>query len=125
MTDQTTTNNLAIVCNVNAIDAVHREQHGMTTQALFAAVRDIQEFPVGYAFRLPEEMLVKGAEFIAYERLCCPFFNFSLEVEPNGGPIWLRLTGSEEIKQLIRVELGGLLNDHLAHQMGVSKRTGP
>ena len=120
MTDQNTTNSTAIACNVMAIDAAHREQHGITTRELFTAVQDVEELPTGYTFRLPEAMLIKGAEFIAYERLCCPFFNFSLDVEPDRGPIWLRLTGSTEIKQLMQVEFRSLLNERLVHKMGLS-----
>ena len=120
MTDQNITNNTAIACNVMAIDAAHRELHGITTQELFTAMQDVEELPTGYAFRLPEDRLLKAAEFIAYERLCCPFFNFSLDVEPNGGPIWLRLTASTEIKQLMQVEFRSLLNGSLVHKMDLS-----
>jgi len=54
-------------------------------------------------------VLTKAAEFISLERLCCPFLRFSLEVEPEGGPIWLRLTGREGVKAFIREEVGELL----------------
>ena len=68
--------------------------------------------PDGYAFRLPNEsdVLLKAAEFIALERLCCPFFGFSLEVEPEGGALWLRLTGREGVKPFIHAEIGGHLS---------------
>ncbi len=121
MTDQTTSNDTPLVCDMTAIDAAHREQHGITARELFAGVQDIQELPGGYAFHLPDTMLIKAVEFITNERLCCPFFQFSLDVEPNHGSIWLRLTGSAEVKRLIQVELGALLTPQLAHQMGIAK----
>ncbi len=121
MTEGTTTNNTAIACNMTAIEAAHREQHGITVRALFAAVQDIRALPGGYAFKLPEAMVIKAAEFIANERLCCPFFEFALDVAPNRGPIWLRLTGSEEAKQLISVEFSTLLDPRLAHQLDALK----
>jgi hypothetical protein len=78
---------------------------------VFRAVTDIRELPDGYAFRLPvgPDALLKAAEFISIEKLCCPFLGFVLEVEPEGGPVWLRLTGREGVKAFIREEISGLL----------------
>ena len=39
------------------------------------------------------------------ERLCCPFLTFTLEVSPERGPLLLRLTGAEGVKDFIRAEL--------------------
>ncbi|MBA2392489.1 MAG: hypothetical protein H0V70_07050 [Ktedonobacteraceae bacterium] len=39
--------------------------------------------------------------YIANERLCCPFLHFTVEIEPHGGPFWLRLTGGEGVKEYI------------------------
>jgi hypothetical protein len=41
------------------------------------------------------------AHFVEHERQCCPFYHFALEVEPNGGPLWLRLTGGAGVKQFM------------------------
>ena len=61
-----------------------------------------EELPDGFAYRFaPDDaILLTLAEFIARERLCCPFFRFQLDLEP-GGPLWLRLTGSDGAKELI------------------------
>ncbi len=45
-------------------------------------------------------------EFITAERECCPFFRFELIVEPDDGPVWLRLRGSDEVKAFVFGELG-------------------
>lgn len=45
-----------------------------------------------------------AAEFIVYERLCCPFLNFELDVERDTNRLWLRLRGQEGIKEFIRLE---------------------
>jgi hypothetical protein len=39
------------------------------------------------------------------ERLCYPFFDFVIEVECDGGPVWLRMTGGEEAKGILRAGL--------------------
>ena len=41
------------------------------------------------------------AEWIGLERACCPFLRFALDVEPNIGAVWLRLTGTARVKEFI------------------------
>jgi len=105
---------------MNAIDPAERERHIATAIEVFRAVQLIQELPNGYAFRLPNEtsLLLKTAEFIANERLCCPFFGFKVEIEPEGGPLWLHLTGSEGVKPFIQAEIGEALDDTVAQSAG-------
>jgi len=43
------------------------------------------------------------------ERLCCPFFGFGLRIKPEGGAVWLSLTGRDGIKPFIRAEIGQAL----------------
>jgi hypothetical protein len=45
-----------------------------------------------------------AAEWISFERLCCPFFSFQLDIASEGAPIWLRMTGREGVKQFMQVE---------------------
>jgi hypothetical protein len=63
--------------------------------------------PAGYAFQFAPhtETLRLLVDFVANERLCCPFFTFTIRVEPEGGPIWLELTGKVGIQAFIRAEL--------------------
>ena len=105
-----------IACDLTAIDAAERAQHTLTTEQLFAAVQQTDELPDGYAFRLPAEHLLDAAHFIANERLCCPFFTFTLQQEPNGGSLWLKLTGSAEVKQFVQAEFGAILQPEGSHR---------
>jgi hypothetical protein len=101
-------NQLPLTCDWTAIDAAQREHHQANTEQLLAAVQATQELPEGYAFRFSAEpdLIIKMAEFIALERLCCPFFTFVLEVKPAGGPLWLKLTGRPGVKQFLQAEFG-------------------
>jgi hypothetical protein len=105
-------------CDMTAIEASQRGRHIATIDALFSNAGEIRELPNGYAFRLPNEsdVLLKAAEFIALERLCCPFFGFAIEVEPEGGALWLSLTGREGVKPFIVAEVG----QHLTASLPVS-----
>ena len=73
-----------------------------------AAGQEVRELPDGYALRLPAEsvMIKDVAEWITLERLCCPFFRFEMEVEQEGGAMWVRLTGREGVKEFTKLELG-------------------
>ncbi len=95
-------------CVMDAIEQSQRQQHLATAKVVFAAVNEVRDLPNGYAFRLPKasEMLRKVGDFIAFEQLCCPFFGFTLEVEREGGAVWLQLTGREGVKPFIQAEIG-------------------
>jgi hypothetical protein len=99
-----------LACDMSAIEPGLRAEHIATGGRVFPAAEEIRELADGYAFRLSGEsdVLLKAAEFISLERLCCPFLGFAIGVEPEGGPVWLRLTGREGVKAFIREGGGGL-----------------
>lgn len=78
---------------------------------LFRSVQSKHELPDGDAFELPNDsdVLLTSAEFISLERLCCPFFGFELQVEREGGSVWLSLRGRDGVKQFIMAEIGEYL----------------
>lgn len=96
-----------IACVPNALTAVQRQRWLELGRQLYPAVREIQELPGGYALRLPNDpqMLLLVAEDISLEQHCCPFLRFVVEVEPNSGPLWMRLTGREGAKEFLRLAL--------------------
>lgn len=102
-------------CDMTAIALDQRGAHLTNMNKLFRAVEGLRELPNGYAFQLPNEseVLLTAAEFITLERLCCPFFGFGLEIEGEGGAVWLTLTGREGVKPFIMAEIGGHLPLHI------------
>jgi hypothetical protein len=100
-------------CVMDAIEPDKRQQHLATAKHLFHSVKEIRELPNGYAFQLQDEpeMLLKISEFISLERLCCPFFGFTIEIAPEGGAVWLHLTGREGVKPFIQGEIGELMGE--------------
>ena len=99
---------IPIACDPTALDAGQRERKRALQERLRADVRQIREIEGGYAFEHSSEpeVLLAVAEFVALERLCCPFFDFGIEVGRGGGPLWLRITGSEGAKEVLRAEIG-------------------
>ena len=96
--------NQPIACDLTAIDEDQRELHKTSSEELFTSIIEWLELFNGYAFRIPSEtkMIEKAGSFIAHERQCCPFFKFNLEVTPDGGPVWLKLKGNQEVKKYIK-----------------------
>jgi hypothetical protein len=100
---------IAIACDLTAIPADEREAHeARGRQVWFEAFQERQELSDGYAFRFRADQYPLLVAYIANERLCCPFFRFTLEVTPAHGPIWLRITGGDGVKEFIRSEFARL-----------------
>jgi hypothetical protein len=95
--------NQQIACELIAINEDELKHHKMNSEELFTSIEQWQELSDGYSFRIPTEtkMIERAASFMSRERLCCPFFHFALEVTPGNGPVWLKLTGSEDVKQFV------------------------
>jgi len=96
------------ICDMAAMTAEQRTRHHALAKQLRPAVIEFKELPDGYAaqFPLEAEMVLLVAEFITFERLCCPCFTLGLEVEKESGPLWLKVTGREGVKPFIRAEFG-------------------
>jgi hypothetical protein len=93
-------------CDMTAIPPEKRNTHyALIRRLMTEAVEEISELSDGLAFRFPAEEYDAVTEFVGRERLCCPFLTFALEVSPDRGPMRLRLTGLEGVKDFIRAEL--------------------
>ena len=81
----------------------HFDELGPTLRSLKTGFRDL---PDGFEFQFPSDMKTYQllAEWVAGERVCCPFFDIELRSDREGGPVWLRLTGREGVKQFMAVE---------------------
>jgi hypothetical protein len=123
-TDTTAQSEVTIACNPNPIPVEKRERWLEVATQMYGAVQEVQELPDGYAFRLPSdsELLLIVAEDLNYDRLCCPFIHYTLDIEPNEGPFWLRFTGGEGVKEFLRMsfETSNLLTEQVAQAAGFS-----
>ena len=99
---------IPIVCDRSVLTVEQRERHGDLRRQLREDVREVVELENGYAFGHSPDgaVLLAVAEFVALERLCCPFFEFGIAVGRDGGPVWLRMTGEGEAKRVLEAEVG-------------------
>lgn len=98
-----------LACDLTAIEDEHLEIHKSNGEEVFKSVQSWKELSNGFALKLPTEtdIIEKAGAFISRERLCCPFFDFALEVAPNQGPVWLKITNNQQrqIKEFIEVNI--------------------
>lgn len=94
-------------CNRLALNPEERKRHfdelGPKLRSLRTAVRELKD---GYEFEFPGDAGTYQllSEWAIQERLCCPFFDINLRLEPEGGPMWLRLTGRPGTKEFIKID---------------------
>jgi hypothetical protein len=91
-------------CNMAMLSDEELGHYQELAMTLHSSVQETKELRNGFAFRLPPDALVATSQWISYERKCCPFFDFELEIPKDSGPIWLRITGERGIKDFIRTE---------------------
>jgi len=96
-----------LACDRLALTPAQRKRHfdelGPMLRSLKTSVREV---PDGFEFQFPSDMKTYQlvAEWAAGERVCCPFFEIDLRSEPEGGPLLLRLTGRDGVKEFIHAE---------------------
>jgi hypothetical protein len=94
-------------CNRAALSAQARKRHfDELSPALRDRKKSIRELRDGFEFEFPSDTATYQlvSEWVAGERLCCPFFDIDVRAEREGGSLWLRLTGREGVKQFIRAD---------------------
>jgi hypothetical protein len=94
----------APACDLTAISASDRPRYNELRGMLAASVIGKRELPDGMSIEIDIQRIAlpQLAEWISFERKCCPFFKFEIDVAPESGPVWLSLTGRPGVKEFIR-----------------------
>lgn len=100
-----------IACNIGSFNPEERTRYDKLRKELNVS-RSVEEIPNGYTFIFSNQptLLLKIAEFISFENRCCPFIKSTLHVSGELDLIRLDLTGSEEVKNLLKEDLLNLKN---------------
>jgi hypothetical protein len=95
---------LTIACDFTVMDTEQRKRYRALRRQLSKDVHEARELEDGYAFRHSSEaeVLIALAEYVTLERMCCPFFDFTIEVGRDGGKVWLKMTGGQEAKRILQ-----------------------
>jgi hypothetical protein len=106
--NSTPANSIPLACDRLALSPEARKRHFEELgPALCRLKKRERELPNGYEFQFPADSktLAIVTEWAAGERLCCPFFDIQLRMEPDRGPLWLRLTGKKGVKEFLRTDM--------------------
>jgi hypothetical protein len=107
-------NEIPIACSLTSAELDQRRE---VLAALRARCAEVQ--PVENGLRLRFEaapgLLADISRVIDLERQCCRFLLFQLHVLPDGGPVWLQLSGPEGTSDFLAAELGFTFEDANTH----------
>lgn len=98
-------------CNMNALSAEERKQLSAEIAPKLKSSKHVsRELKDGFEiqFLSGREMLPVVTQWLSMEGRCCPFFNLSMSIKGNGGPLTVRITGENGIKAFIAGELPGI-----------------
>ncbi len=95
-------------CNISALDPEQRKRHSALVKELVPKHLEVKELPDGYGFRFPNDrsLFTALSELATLEQLCCPFLTLTLELQHDQGPMWLKLTGKDGVKDFLQAEFG-------------------
>lgn len=101
--NQTVDERSPFYCNTKALSKEEWAHKDVISRKMRSARLEIKELPNGYAFRYRAGTvsLEELADWVTTEARCCPFFDMSIQVEREGGPVWLTLSGTDGVKQFI------------------------
>jgi hypothetical protein len=106
---QTMTSHLPIACDPTAIPPKDRARRAAVSRRLFrGAVRtdvrvDDQE---GWHFEIAASAYADLADWVALERLCCPFLRFRIDVAPPPAKLTFTMTGPIGTIAFLEQEIG-------------------
>jgi hypothetical protein len=105
---QGSTEETPLACDLDAISAIDRPRYNELRAILKASAVGKRELPDGIAVQISTERmaLAQLAEWISFERKCCPFFEFRIDVAPKSGPVWVSLTGRAGVKEFLSQAFG-------------------
>lgn len=95
-----------LLCNMDVFTPAERDNHVQSTRLLVQQRKAIRPASDGYEFIFTNnpETLTQLTEFIANERRCCQFLEFTLKTAPNHESVSLTLTGPEGTQEFLREE---------------------
>jgi hypothetical protein len=106
MTDGCCSSESPLACDLDTISPIDRPRYNELRRMLAAAAIGKRELSDGLAVQIATDRmtLAQLAEWISFERKCCPFFEFRIEVASSSGPVWLSLTGRPGVKEFLAQE---------------------
>jgi hypothetical protein len=98
---------IPFACNMNALTATQRAKHKQLEETLRSTLIKAHDLTDGYDFEFPLQPALYNCltEISPLEHACCPFFIISTRLDHDR--LFWQLTGTEGVKDFIRMEFGG------------------
>lgn len=98
-----------LACDLSAISASDRPRYNELRRMVGAAVVGKRDLADGLAVQIDTSRITipQLAEWISFERKCCPFFEFRIDLGAQSGPVWLSLTGRAGVKEFLAAAFAG------------------
>ena len=106
----TTTEDANVSCSLGQADLQRRGQE--VRQGIGRRVLETRELEDGLVYRFAPEDEKELREFVAFERGCCSFAEFTIREADAGTALWLEIRGPEGTKQLFRGLKGEVAPTH-------------
>jgi hypothetical protein len=92
---------LPVACTLSAA-ALHARREGLLSELLRRA-DEHQELPDGHRLRFlsSDDTLAIIVRAVEAERQCCRFLRFQITIEPDGGPMFLELSGPPGTREFV------------------------
>jgi hypothetical protein len=117
-----------LACDLTVLTTEQRGRLRILVRRVFDACAGAAELPNGFRLLFSGRanqsepaagsLAVAIAEWITFERRCCPCITFAIEFEEEQGPIAVRMTGGPGIKPFLLAEFKWRIADKLPDARG-------
>ena len=92
---------LPVACSL--MDSELQERRRNVLLKVKRVVSEVEEIQNGFRYWFPSDhgRITELANLVELEHQCCPFLKFTINVEPDNGPVWLEMTGPEGTKAFL------------------------
>jgi hypothetical protein len=86
---------MTLACDLTALGPEERAQRAALAERVLRRATRTAELADGYALQLSpdRESAEEALAWLLLESRCCPFLRLELSLEPERGPLWIRLRG--------------------------------
>ena len=98
----------ALTCSLS--DPAKVARRAELREQFLPAVTRTEELDHGYVFEFAGTDAELVMDFVSFERDCCTFFSFVVEVAPKNGPVRLTMSGPEGTKAFLDAAFGKVLS---------------
>ncbi|MCC2684481.1 MAG: hypothetical protein K0R75_1380 [Paenibacillaceae bacterium] len=98
---------IPVACRHTVFSKKQRVEYKSIWGKLEARRLGVAELENGYQHQFPgdSETLRLVNEWVSMERICCPFFTFTIIASNEAEPLLLQLTGNEEVKAFLQSDI--------------------